>query len=121
MRKNLLLIANRLSEADILQLFSLKKQSNSKAAALKKKRDKLAADLASLEKRIAKLEGSGADAEEPARRGPKPIWRQAEPDSAPTAKRRPGRPPKTERRTGRPLKPWRRPGRPARADAAKPA
>ena len=70
MKKELKSIAMQLSENDIKELFRLKKMGDKRVIALRKEREKMAANLARLDKRIARLMGEdeGEKAEAPKRR-----------------------------------------------------
>lgn len=70
MNKKLQSIAQQLTESDIQELIRLKKQGSKKTIALRKKRDKLAAELARIDAQLEKADGdAGADAAKPARTG----------------------------------------------------
>ncbi len=69
MKRKLAAIAMELSEEDLQELLRLKKTGGKKADALRKKRDRLAADLAKAEAELAKLTGGETPAK---RRGRKP-------------------------------------------------
>ncbi len=71
MRKNLQNIAAQLSEDDIQELIRIKKTGGKQLVALRKKRDKLAAQLEALDAEIAMIAGD-APAAKP-RRGRKPA------------------------------------------------
>lgn len=64
MNKKLQSIAKQLTENDIQELIRMRKESSQKAITLRKKRDKLAAELARLDAQLEKLEGGDAGAGE---------------------------------------------------------
>lgn len=73
MKRKLQTIANQLTESDIQELIRIKKMGDKKTVALRKKRDKLAANLARIDAQLEKMTGSPEEAK-PARakRGRKP-------------------------------------------------
>lgn len=74
MNRKLKNIAAKLSEADIQELIRIKKLGDKRAVTLRKKRDKLAADLAKIDAELAKITGEPAAAPaKPGRRGRKPA------------------------------------------------
>lgn len=83
MRKTLKSIAMQLSESDIQELFRLKKMEDKRVVALRKKRAKLAADIARLDSQIAKLGGETEAEAAPARRGRKPGSKNKKPGRKP--------------------------------------
>ena len=85
MKRKLQSIAMQLSEDEIQELMRLKKQGDKKSVALRKKRDRLAAELARLDAQLAKM-GGDVPEKEPARRGRKP---KAKVKAAPARRRRP--------------------------------
>lgn len=72
MPKNLRRIANRLSENDIQEIIRLKKMGDKKVIAVRKERDRVAANLAKLDAQLAKLTG-----ERPAEAAEAPPHRRA--------------------------------------------
>lgn len=74
MKRKLATIAKELSEEDIQELIRLKRTDDKKVVALRKKRDKLAADLAKAEAELAKLTGEEAPKRKraPRKQGAKP-------------------------------------------------
>jgi pyruvate/2-oxoglutarate dehydrogenase complex dihydrolipoamide acyltransferase (E2) component len=78
MKRTLQSIAAQLSEDEINQLIKIKKMGGKKSAALLKKRDKLAAQLAAVEAELARLSGGKvAPSAQPKRRGRKPAAAKA--------------------------------------------